>query len=187
MTLSVDGLATYFKNVAKAIDAKASAVGLRAAVFAAGIINETVSDLFPSGRTGQLQRSFKGSLVTDARGLNIQAKAVSKLVYAETQDVGNTIYPKTRKNLAVPFPGRLHPVGKWPRHFAKGQLSFISRRGKSPLLARIDGGLMRPMFVLKKSVRIRGKQYLKEAERRMDPELQDLVGDVTYETFGETP
>lgn len=147
-----------------------------AAQFAAGEIRRTVMSKL-KGRTGNLARSYKETFLRSQPGM-VSAGAVSDLSYARIQDEGGTIRPKSVKHLAVPImSGKRLPVGKWPRHFAKGELVYIARKDKDPLLARPVGkGEIEPLFVLKKSVKLKAKHYIAEARRRSGPRINEIVG-----------
>lgn len=152
---------------------------LDGAIEAVGAIR---SELYASakGRTGDLARSFKERFLGWEKAI-VGAAAESELVYAGVQDQGGTIYPRVRKNLAVPiFGGKTLPVGKWPRHFDKNELQLIVRKNGSPLLARVkkrkgQDSQIEPMFVLKRSVRVRAKYYLEAARQKALPAIQELL------------
>lgn len=149
---------------------------LRAAQDAAGEIRKVIMST-SKGRTGKLARSFKAEFVSVGSG-RVSAGAFSDLSYADIQDRGGTIRPKTMKRLAVPImSGKNLPVGKWPRHFAKGQLTFIPRKGKAPLLAKVTRTRVTPLFVLMASVKIKPKRYLRAARPKAEAAAHKILGE----------
>ena len=65
----------------------------------------------------------------------------------------------------MPIPDWLKSAGTWPRDWAEGELRFIPRKSKPPLLARVTGKgdreKIEPMYVLVKSVDVPAKHYLR--------------------------
>lgn len=164
---------------------------LAAAEHVAGTIREVVYEKFPDGRTGALARSFR-PVFLGRDNAGVSAAAASDLVYARIQDEGGKILPKTVKRLAVPIKGAGVPIGKWPRHFAKGELTFVNfgrlgmsagDSGKPPILARVyknkKGETIRfkPMFVLLSSVTITGKRYLDTAADRAAEGVEEIMAE----------
>jgi hypothetical protein len=144
-----------------------------------GCIKKTINDMFPKARTGGLMKSYAAQFIENRNG-TISAGAFSSLIYAEIQDKGGTINKKD-KMLSIPL--RKLPVGKWPRHFAKGYLTFIkSKKGKSLLVhfvgkRRKDGTQkMQPYFLLRESVTLKGKRYLAVAQSAATPGVEQILG-----------
>jgi hypothetical protein len=185
-------LGTHGEALAKALQAGT----LKAAVFATGEIKQEVLNTFSGGR--ELSRSFKPSLMTAEDGLGagqIGAKATSTLEYAAIQERGGTIRPRSGRFLAVPVKGQKFPEGKWPRHFARGELKLIPRKtgfsllvkeiGKDIVLARRGGNKLTRrvvkrvelMFTLRPSVTLTGRRYVERTEARITNELADILGD----------
>jgi hypothetical protein len=99
---------------------------------------------------------------------------LSSLEYARIQDQGGTVFPRTVQYLAIPL--RKLPVGKWPRDFAKGELRLIKSRAGNLILAKISkSGVIAPYFVLKKSVTIRGRNYLRAAADRAVAGISEIM------------
>lgn len=153
---------------------------LRAAQHAEGEVRAVIYETFPEGRTGALARSFRATFLgRDADGVTAAAVS-SDLVYARIQDEGGTITPKTTKYLAVPL--KRLPVGKWPRHFGKDELTLIrSKRGNS-ILAKVTktrGGREKidPHFVLVPRVTIRGRGYVALAAERARPGIEEIMAE----------
>lgn len=136
------------------------------------ILSGPVSDSPASVRTGALARSFREYVAVREGRVSIGAQ--SDLVYARIQDQGGRITPRTRKALAIPLI-RL-PAGKWPRHWAKGELFFLpDKRGGRHVgvLARQKGkrGKVEAVYALKRSVRIPPKHYLERAAKTALPKI----------------
>jgi hypothetical protein len=132
--------------------------------------------------TGNLARSFKTTFLGQT-GKDVKAGSPSSLVYAGIQNYGGTIYPRTAKALAVPL--RPLPVGKWPRDFPKGELSFIPRKGRPPLLAKVSKNKVEPYFLLKKSVTIRPKNYIEKAWTAGEQEILGIIAEASLKPFAE--
>lgn len=171
------------------IEDTAAALVMKAAQHVVGTIREVVYETFPDGRTGALARSFRPTFLGRVDG-GVSAAAKSELVYARIQDEGGTVVPKTVKNLAIPLSRT--PVGKWPRHFAKGELTLIpGKGGKASILARVKRGKVEPMFVLVRSVRIPGRGYLATAAERAAEGVEEIMAEgyekLVTKTVEETP
>lgn len=152
---------------------------LRAGVFAAaqhaaGEIRRVIMSTF-KGRTGGMARSFKETFLATKDGAAATAGALSDSVYAPIQDEGGTIRPRSVQNLAIPLPAAGVPVGKWPRHYAKGELFRIKSKAGNMLLVKRDGKSIKPMFVLKPQVQIHGKGYLATALERAQPGITEIL------------
>lgn len=162
------------------IEAQTADLVLRAAQHAEGEIRAVIYETFPEGRTGALARSFRATFLgRDADGVT-SAAVSSDLVYARIQDEGGTIRPKTTQRLAVPL--KRLPVGKWPRHYGKDELTLIrSKRGNSILakVTKTKGGKDKidPHFVLVRQVTIKGRGYVAIAEARARPGVEEIMAE----------
>lgn len=162
------------------IEAQTADLVLRAAQHAEGEIRSVIYEVFPEGRTGGLARSFRATFIgRDVDGVT-SAAVSSDLVYARIQDEGGTITPKTTQRLAVPL--KRLAVGKWPRHYAKDELTLIkSKRGNSILakVTKTKGGKDKidPHFVLVRSVTLRGRGYVAIAEARARPGIEEIMAE----------
>jgi len=95
----------------------------------------------------------------------------SPLVYAAVQQLGHPgIQPKRGRYLAIPATTALRRRGVWPSDLPRGSMKFtvtqivIGRRSwKGPAL--VDPASGEVMFALVKSVKIKGRAYLKFASR----------------------
>jgi len=152
---------------------------IKASEFAAGELRRSIKAKLKT-RTGGLQRSFKATLLVDSKD-RVKGGAFSDSVYARIQDEGGTIRPKTRKALAVPISQKAKTtVGLWPRHWAAGQLRYVPRPGKAPLLVEDHGRFKKIRgsrsgasefehtksiihYVLMRSVTIRAHNYVEHA------------------------
>jgi len=149
-----------------------------AALHVEGEIKEEILRTFPGGRTGELENSFHAQFVKKAAN-RLTAGAFSDLVYASIQNYGGTILPRTVKNLAIPISERAKKtVGKWPRHYPKGQLTLIKSKKGNLILAEItkSGRIKEAMFVLKKKVEITGKHYLERAADQATEGVEKIIG-----------
>ncbi|NIU03768.1 MAG: hypothetical protein GWO40_05620 [Gammaproteobacteria bacterium] len=142
-------------------------------------ILSSYSDSWPGTvRTGALARSFREYVEVTQRRVRIGAS--SDLVYARIQDQGGRITPKTRKALAIPL--RRVPVGKWPRHWPKGELFTLRKKDRPTgdtvgILYRKTGkrGRLQAMYLLRRSVKIPAKRYLDAAAKSARPKIAKLI------------
>lgn len=133
-------------------------------------------------RTGNLARSFKSrtfdSSLLGAIVLDVQPEGPGS-EYAHLQEFGGTIRPKRAKNLWIPIAGNLTPAGvaritpteaiSRGGFFAKGVFFGKALTKKAPQQSRALGGsgfkgktidrgaVITPLFVLKKSVTVKGR------------------------------
>jgi hypothetical protein len=155
----------------------ALAVGaLRGAQHVAGEIRSTLFDVVrgssQSPLTGRLARSWRERLVV-AEDQQATAEAYSDLAYARIQDEGGTITPRVRKYLAIPLIRM--PVGKWPRDWPAGALSFVPTRRGGVLVRRAKKGRGEAVYALVRSVRIPAKRYVEKAVRKAEPEIPAIM------------
>ena len=157
---------------------------LQAAEFAAGAVrNEIFTGAFRPG-TGSLARSYTATLLAPKEG-KLRSGALSDLVYARIQDEGGTITPKNAKALAVPVTNnarQLSARGIGPKDFPT-PLSLVWPKGR-------DRGFLidktkQVHYSLRKSVRIPGRGYLKEAAKAAEPKLAELFDDKIGVAAGE--
>lgn len=161
------------KDIKKSLAKVMSSGVFAAAQLTVGIIRREIMRLLKPG-TGGLARSFKETLIDKSSG-GASAGAFSDLVYARIQDEGGIIRPKFRKNLAIPLKSARVPLGKWPRDFPPGELTFIKSKKGNSLLARVSKGKIEPVFVLKPSVTIKGVGYIESARRKAEPKIVKLL------------
>lgn len=178
--IKVKGADEYRKRLerkAREINANLAKWVLEAALIVEGQIRKTVIQTFTGNPTGNLARSFKARMLSTARG-GIAAGVFSDLPYAGIHDQGGTILPRSVSRLAVPISNRARGTrGLWPRHWPRGSLFAIKSRAGNIILAEKVGAGIRPHYVLKPSVKITGRQYLKRASDIARPRVVALLGD----------
>lgn len=131
-------------------------------------------------RTGRLRNSIIGDALQQQEGwlLRLKAGNLQDVVYARTQEEGATIRPKNARYLAIPLdPGPAVTGAGVSRYNSPRQVPGLSvRRSSGGNLSLVDD-TGRPWYVLRKSVRIRGKFYLKRALNEIEGRLpQQLAG-----------
>lgn len=176
-------------NAQKAV----SLATFKCAQHAEGEIRRTVRQVFNPG-TGELSRRWETTFIKKS-GDVISAAALSDLVYARVQNEGSGYLPggvirSSRgkdKNLAIPFKGEFRPPAPWPSQFPKGTLAFIPSKKADVTGVLVEklakGGTGKIWYILKKSVKIKGKRYIEKALEKSKPEwprvfnerLQELV------------
>lgn len=155
------GLAKVVKRNAK----KAGLLGEREAKLAA--------TLEPRVRSGRLRSSIRHELrETSSGGLELVLRAggggESGIVnYAGIQEYGGTIRPTRAKNLAIPLDGALTGAGvpRWPGgpRGAPMELGLAMGIGKRRLFL-VDRATGEPMYLLVKSVTVRGKHFMRKGQ-----------------------
>ena len=130
-------------------------------------------------RTGKLRRSVghkvtrKGHKITIAVGSGIPPK--QSVIYAKVQEKGSgylpggVIRPKTKKYLTV-------PIGKTKGRAANFPNAFIikSKKGNLLIVERSGSGI-KPLFVLRKSVKIPPTKWLSIPFDQMTPKLFQMM------------
>lgn len=177
----IDQLTPFTEKVIEEMPTALEKGILRAAQHAEGVVKKVVRESFDHP-TGQLSRSFRSTFLY-SRGNEVAAGAFSDLIYAEIQDQGGTITPKTVSRLAVPVSDKAKKTaGLWPRHWPKGVLTYLVSKKKNEILAevkRAKGGktTIKPHYVLKRSVTIKGRGYIEKAKSIARPEIAEILGD----------
>ena len=124
---------------------------------------------------GALARSWRTTLQVDGR--DVRAVIASSLPYARIQDQGGTIRPVRARALAIPVEGAGGPrPGQGPRQFGRplefrpgrnrGEGRLVEVRGKGKSAREIT------RYILRRSVRIEGEQYVDAAVSVVDPSGQ---------------
>lgn len=159
---------------------------LLAAQYAAGKLADKTRSTFTKRPRGDLARSWRPSPV-EFNGDEVSSIAHSDLIYARKLDEGGYIYPRNMKNLAVPVNDQI-PIGKWPRHFGKGELTLIVGK-KGPYLAKVAGKGKRakvtPMYALKESVYLEPTGYIEEARKDAEPGVEHILDEGVIKAIDE--
>jgi len=173
-------------SVADGINPAMARAALRAANYAGGAIAEVITERFSGGR-GNLARSFLPAKFIERSGGQVSAGALSDLIYADIQDQGGDILPKTVSKLAIPLPGSSRARRMWPRDWPRGKLfAFTSRRGNRILGERRGRGPRARLvihYVLKPMVRILGKNYIAEAKERSATKVNEIFTEAIQESI----
>lgn len=152
----------------------ATKIATEAAQLLVGAIREAVLDSAKqstrgfSVRTGALARSFREEIKVRNGVLSIGA--FSRLVYAQIQDRGGVIVPRRMKSLAIPLTRKA--AIRWPRDWPRGKL--FRPHGKDWLGSTKGKKGIEVQYLLRKSVRLKGKGYLKVAGDKAIPEIARL-------------
>lgn len=121
-------------------------------------------------RTAQLWRSMGYKAKTEGYKSSVEVGSgvagKKAPVYARPLEKGKTIRPKKAKMLTIPLPGIKGVAANFPDAFIikskKGNVLLVEKKGKKGL---------RPLFVLKKSVKIPAKHWLSDSMKEMRPDL----------------
>ena len=92
----------------------------------------------------------------------------SNLAYARIHELGGTIRPRRAKYLTIPLPATLTAQSGASRGRARDFRDTFIKRSKAGnlIIFRENGGSITPLFVLKKSVSIPARPYLRPAMER---------------------
>lgn len=136
-------------------------------------IIRNISGTILNARTGQLRRNIgsqikeTGSKISGVVGVGIAG--TKNVVYARIHEKGGIIKPVRKKMLTVPVPGVKGQARNYPNAFI-----IKSKRGNL-LIVEKQGGSIKPLFVLRKSVRIPERQWFSRSIDEMKPELNRLM------------
>ncbi len=126
-----------------------------------GPILKTRSDHLRRSITG---RTFKDQLIYAIIGSGIFGRKGVK--YARILEKGGIIKPKKAKMLTIPLPGIKGKAANFPNAFI-----IKSKKGNSLLVEKKGEKGLRPLFVLKKQVKIPAFHWLRDSIKDMKPEL----------------
>lgn len=107
-------------------------------------------------RTGKLRRSIRFKVHGSKNDSTIEIGSWG-VIYARILERGGTIRPKRKQYLTIPLPGVQGVIRNYPGGFFKE-----SRRGNLLYFIK-EGGGIRPLFVLKKSVDIPAFEWLEKS------------------------
>lgn len=168
------GVGVALREVAKRLDGANAQILIEAAekVVRPAIVTQiTAINLVDRG---MLRRSFRSSF--ERRGESFTAGVYSDLPYANIHNKGGTIRPRRAKWLTVPM--KRFPAGTTIRDtegfFLRiyGTLFFV--RKKLSGRGRARGEWFEPLWVLRKSVTIKGRGYLDTAAQVSASQLPDF-------------
>ena len=125
-------------------------------------------------RSGQLRRGIKKKVIVtgDAYKLEVGTQGVK---YARILEKGGTITPKRKQYLTIPLKGVKGRARDYPGAFVikskKGNLLIVQRRAK-----KYKGSMLKPLFVLKKQVKIPRFAWLEKSLRDRKGKLDNMLG-----------
>ena len=157
---NIDAVFKRFRNDVRSYPEDA-ARAIQVTLFKAGQDVRTKSIRLAPYKSGDLRRSISVKPQSLGGIKNFVVIGTNK-PYARIQDLGGIIRPKSARNLTIPIGGtrgrvRDHPDGFFIRSKA-GKLLYVKKIGKNQI---------KPLFVLKKQVTIKGKPYLSRAFREV--------------------
>lgn len=147
---------------------------LEMAEYAEGEMRSIIMERLNKDPTGAMARSVRSEAIEGTDGSPMAMIVGPTVPYGEIQDQGGEIIPHGLY-LAVPLPFAGVPRGKWPRDWAPGDLVFVDRGGRSPLLAYVGGGGFEPKYVLKESVVLEGVRYVAATEEATASEAEKIL------------
>jgi len=149
---------------------------LKAMEQSAHFLTESIVDAIYSlakNPKGGLADSYEPELIDT--GEEVTFGVFSDLIYAKTQDEGDTLTPNAPlKWMAYPHRSAKSYVGiRWPRDFPKGKLNFaLSSHDPNGTAYLFENGREKPVFILKKKVKIPGLRYLDKALAIFDEDVE---------------
>jgi len=138
--------------------------------------------------SGMLLNSIpQGSRVSEENGVIKGEVGPEGVPYASIHEFGGEITPKNAKYLAIPLDEVKGPDGiarAKPMDFAGRSFFIKSRAGNLILAMRAEGGEMVPLFLMKKSVKVPARPYIRPALEAKREEIAEKFGLFLDETFG---
>lgn len=123
-------------------------------------------------RTGHMKRNVGLSVTEKKLELGTKVGGAGEVVYASILERGGIIKPKRAKYLTVPFPGVKGVARNYPDSFVikskSGGLLIVQRDGK---------GRLKPLFALKKEVKIPAFEWLSGSVEDRRAELAKAVSE----------
>lgn len=168
----------YLARVSVELDRELVQALVDAALHVEGELKQTIMETFTRGGTGQLARNPKATLL-DRNGEVKSSAVLLDLVYADIQDRGGVIKPKSVKHLSIPLTQEARVPGKWPRTWGPKELTFIKSKAGNLLLVKTSAlkrGQIDAQYVLKKQVKVKGQGYIKRARDAAMAGVREIVG-----------
>lgn len=172
LSVSKDDLRELYKRLDSLNIKKRDSLILRAFRQASVVVErklkQNVTGSILKRRSGHLAQSIESSVYQDGEGV-ITARIGSgvrsgfRMPYTEVHETGGVITPKKVKYLTIPLKAALSSSGvprknsarEWPNTFVRrtksGALIMFQKTGKKTLV---------PLYILKRSVNIPGRQYM---------------------------
>lgn len=133
----------------------------------------------PGKRTGQLGQSIQ----IDRSGLGHRTRpqvrigpSLRAVPYARIHELGGVITPKRARYLAVPIGTEAHKLSRGLRSLRQRKdLTLIRGKGGKLLLMRKVGRRLEPAFVLKASVLMPPRPYVRPSLRRALPKIRAIL------------
>jgi len=168
------------KNLPRATKYQLTAWGGRAKVQIFRNVTGGIVGKYKGGtRTGQLGRSIKFVVNTFGNMFRLQIGSFGTK-YAHMLEKGGTIRPVRKQYLTIPVPGVKGWARNYPNAFVikskKGNLLIVERQGK---------GNLRPLFILKKSVRIPAFRWLEKSVQQKRSLLNQMLSKQTLLKIAE--
>lgn len=163
-----------FKAALERMGEKMRGQTLRKAALAGGFVIEANAKVNAQARFDANTGNLMGSINTQVLEESAEQVTVGvgpSVVYGRIQELGGTVRPVSAKHLAVPVNARKNTT---PRDYP--DLKLIHPKGGDPLLVEPgEGG--RVMFVLKKSVTLPARPYLRPAVDEHEKEIIDAIAE----------
>lgn len=172
MTLEIDGfkeLAAKAGQLTPEVKKDLNKTMLVAALMVENAAKRNVQDKFNT-KSGEFVGSI-GHKLHRIQGF-VQAVTVgTNIKYGSIHELGGTIEPRDAQWLTIPMPGITGYARDYQNTF------FAISKNNNLVLFQNEGGSVRPLFVLKKSIEIPARPYLGPALNENAAHLTKLIGD----------
>lgn len=140
-------------------------------------------------RTGYLRNSATFEVTADAGGQELRVhmgRGGQPVRYAAIQEHGGIVTPVRGKFLAIPVGPALTPSGvaKFTSPRDVPDLHYVQSRNGQPMLVKLKGkgrgkraGAIEVWFLLRRSVRIEGKHYMRDTSAIAIPAVREVLAE----------
>jgi len=127
-------------------------------------------------RSGRLRASIRGRVEMGLAGGGLGIVG-SNVIYARIQELGGTVKARNVQFLTIPVGAAKTPAGVTRREARSFPNTFVIQgRSGSLVIMQRHGRGARPLFVLKRSVRLEPRPYLAPALERNRPAIRQRFG-----------
>lgn len=136
-------------------------------------LKTNVTNRIVNVRSGKLRQSIQSRIVRSTGNLlSVIGSGVrlgKPIKYAGILETGGTITAKNAKYLTIPLPSALTPTGQLKKKAREWDNTFVkkSKAGNLILYQHNGKGKVTPLFILKKSVRIKPRRYMEKTMKEM--------------------
>lgn len=182
---SIDGLSARLGGLNPKNQGKAVYKGfVRGCLIVESKLKENVSGSILNVRSGQLRASMGSIITIEKDGLQgtigSGVRQGGRVAYANLQERGGTIRPKTAQWLTIPLPAAMTASGVARGRARDFDNTFIKKsKAGNLIIFQSKGKSIVPLFILKKSVEIPASHYLSiTRDQTRDAANQELINGI---------